>query len=67
MNTTSLHLSSMVLEEACHAKHLIEETNDWTNILDKEDVQIDVILIDFGKAFDVVLHHYLLIKLTCMV
>ena len=53
----------MVLEEACHAKQLIEATYDWTNILNKGNGQIDVILHDFSKAFDVVPHHHLLMKL----
>ena len=44
---------------------LIEATYDWTNILSKGRVQIDVILLDFSKAFDVVPHHRLLMKL-CM-
>ena len=42
---------------------LIEATYDWTNILSKGKGQIDVILLDFSKAFDVVPHHHLLIKL----
>ena len=42
---------------------LIEATYDWTNILNKGKGQIDVILLDFSKAFDVVPHHRLLIKL----
>ena len=36
---------------------------DWTNILYKGKGQIDVILPDFSKAFDVVPHHCLLMKL----
>ena len=36
---------------------LIEATYDWTNILNKGKGQIDVILLDFSKAFDVVPHH----------
>ena len=35
---------------------------DWTNILSKEKGQIDVILLDFCKAFDVVPCHCLLMK-----
>ena len=41
----------------------MEATYDWTNILSKGMGQIDVILLDFGKAFDVVPHHRLLMKL----
>ena len=36
---------------------------DWTNILNKGKGQIDVIFLDFSKAFDVVPHHCLLMKL----
>ena len=42
---------------------LIEATYDWTNILNKGKGQIDVILLDLSKAFDVVPHHHLLMKL----
>ena len=42
---------------------LIEATYDWTNILNKGKGQIYVILLDFSKAFDVVPHHLLLMKL----
>ena len=42
---------------------LIKATYDWTNILNKGKGQIDVILLDFSKAFDVVPHHRLPIKL----
>ena len=42
---------------------LIEATYDWTNILNKGNGQIDVILLDFSRAFDVVPHHRLLMKL----
>ena len=42
---------------------LIEVTYDWTNILNKGEGQIDVILLDFSKAFDVVPHHSLPMKL----
>ena len=45
----------------CKAQ-LIEATYDWTNILNKGKGQIDVILLDFSKAFDVVPHHRLLMK-----
>ena len=42
---------------------LIEATYDWTNILNKGKGQIDAILLDFSKAFGVVPHHRLLMKL----
>ena len=42
---------------------LIEATYDWTIILNKGKSQIDVILLDFSKAFDVVPHHRLPMKL----
>ena len=42
---------------------LIEAMYDWTNILKKGKGQIDVILLDISKAFDVVPHHSLLMKL----
>ena len=42
---------------------LMEATYDWTNILNKGKGQIDVILLDFSTAFDVVPHHRLLMKL----
>ena len=42
---------------------LMEITFDWTNILNKGMGQIDVILLDFCKAFYVVPHHRLLMKL----
>ena len=42
---------------------LIEATYDWTNILNKGKGQIDVILLDFSKTFDVVPHHRLLMIL----
>ena len=41
---------------------LIEATYDWTSILNKGKGQIDVILLHFSKAFDVVPHHRLLMK-----
>ena len=41
---------------------LIEATYDWTNILNKGKGQINVILLDFSKTFDVV-PHCLLMKL----
>ena len=44
---------------------LIEATYDWTNILNKGKGQIDVILLEFIKAFDVVPHHRLPMKI-CM-
>ena len=42
---------------------LIEATYDWTNILNKGKDQIDVILLDFSKAIDVVPYHRVLMKL----
>ena len=42
---------------------LVEATYDWTNVLDRGGGQIDVILLDFGEAFDVVPHHRLPMKL----
>ena len=42
---------------------LIEAMHDWTNILNKGKSQIDVILCDFGKAFDDVPHYHLFTKL----
>ena len=42
---------------------LIEATYDWINILNKGNVQNDVILHDISKALDVVPHHRLLVKL----
>ena len=42
---------------------LMEATYDWTNILSKGKGQIDVILLDFCKDFDVVPHHRLPRKL----
>ena len=42
---------------------LIEATYDWTNILNKGKGQIDVIIFYLSKAFDVVPHHRLLMKL----
>ena len=41
----------------------IEATYVWTNILNTGKGQIDVILLDFRKAFDVVPHHRLPMKL----
>ena len=35
---------------------LIQATFDWTTILNKGQGQIDVILLDFSKAFDVIPH-----------
>ena len=42
---------------------LMDTTYDRTNILNKGKGQIDVILLDFSKAFDVMPHHRLLMKL----
>ena len=39
---------------------LMDATYDWTNILCNGKGQIDVLLLDFNKAFDVVPHHCLL-------
>ena len=44
---------------------LIGAMYEMTNILSKGRCQIDVILLDISKAFDVVPHHRLLTKL-CM-
>ena len=37
--------------------------HDWTTILNKGQGQVDVILLDFSKAFDTVPHQRLLQKL----
>ena len=42
---------------------LIESIHDWSQLLDKGPGQVDVILLDFSKAFDVVPHQRLLSKL----
>ena len=42
---------------------LIKATYDWTDILNKRKGQIDVILLDLCKAFDVLPHHRLVMKL----
>ena len=42
---------------------LVEATYDLTNILSKREGLIDVILLDFSKAFNVVPYHHLPIKL----
>ena len=44
---------------------LIEAMYDWTNILNKGKGQIDVILLEFSKAFNIVPHHRSPMKL-CM-
>ena len=41
---------------------LIQATHDWSEVLNR-DGQTDVLLLDFSKAFDKVLHHRLSIKL----
>ena len=47
---------------SCKAQ-LIEAAYDWTNILNKGKGQIDVFLLHLSKAFYVVPHHRLLMKL----
>ena len=42
---------------------LIEAKYDWSNILNKVNGLIDVILLDINKAFDVEPHHHLPVKL----
>ena len=42
---------------------LIEATYDRTNIVNKGKGEIYIIILDLGKAFDVVLHYRLLMKL----
>ena len=42
---------------------LIEAMNDWTSALNEGGGQVDIILLDFSKAFDVVPHQRLLSKL----
>ena len=41
---------------------LVEAIHDWTTILNKGQGQVDVILLDFSKAFDTVPHQRLLQK-----
>ena len=36
------------------ATHLVEALNDWTSVMNKGSGQVDVIVLDFSKAFDVV-------------
>ena len=43
---------------------LIEVLEDWTSAMNQGSAQIDVIVLDFSKAFDVVPHHRLLQKLS---
>eukprot|EP00112_Aurelia_sp_Birch-Aquarium-sp1_P023361 Seg693.6 transcript_id=Seg693.6/GoldUCD/mRNA.D3Y31 product="LINE-1 retrotransposable element ORF2 protein" protein_id=Seg693.6/GoldUCD/D3Y31 len=42
---------------------LVEAMNDWTSTLNQGSGQVDVLLLDFSKAFDVVPHRRLLCKL----
>ena len=42
---------------------LVEVLEDWTKVMSKGSGQIDAIVLDFSKAFDVVPHHRLLKKL----
>ena len=42
---------------------LLEAIQDWTEIMDKGQRQVDIILLDFSKAFDMVPHERLLLKL----
>ena len=41
---------------------LVEAIHDWSTILNKGQGQVDVILLDFSKAFDTVPHQRLLQK-----
>ena len=41
---------------------LVEAMNDWTSTLN-QSIQVDVLLLDFSEAFDVVPHHRLLCTL----
>ena len=41
---------------------LVEAIHDWTTILNKGQGQVDIILLDFSKAFDTVPHQRLLQK-----
>ena len=43
---------------------LVEAIHDWTTILYKGQGQVDVVLLDFSKAFDTVPHQRLLQKLN---
>ena len=44
--------------------HFLQLLHSWYSSLDKGD-SVDVIFLDFAKAFDKVSHHYLLYKLQC--
>ena len=41
---------------------LVEAIHDWTTILNKGQGQVDVILLDFSKAFDTVPHQRIFTK-----
>ena len=43
---------------------LIEVLEDWTNVMNKGSGQVDAIVLDFSKAFDMVPHRRLLQKLN---
>ena len=42
---------------------LITVLDDWTKIIDEGDMCVDVAYLDFPKAFDLVSHKHLLLKL----
>ena len=43
--------------------NLLTTLDDWTKIIDEEDTCVDVAYLDFRKAFDLVSHKHLLLKL----